>query len=272
MGAFEDGNGFLAGVFAKIPQELRAQAQDLFGKPEVKDAVTLIGDGVLARSDYSKNMDLIKSQDQELKDKLAAATALYEKNTQWYEDNKAALDAYPTLKEELDTLKAGGDGGTGGTAAIDKKAIEAMIASALDTNLSDRERGYVDVVGFMMDTGLEHLQRFGTKPDMRALVGNPKLGKPVVGQPGRVFSLVDAYNEKYGADVAAKDKADHDKLIEDQVQKRLTEERAKLISQPFPLRDAAPSVLDVLGSKDGTAAHTLDSAVAAYEALQANRG
>jgi hypothetical protein len=278
LGAFEDGQSFIAGVLAKLPEALRSQAKELFEKPDAKDAVTLLGDSVLARADYSKHMDAIAKRDQELKDQLAAATILYTKNQDWYTKNEAALKEYPTLKSELDRLKADGGGEDDEDAkrrvppADIKKTIEETIDSLLDSRLSERERGYVDVVAFMQDTGMRHMARFGQPPDMRELVGNPKLGKPVVGQPGRVFSLQDSYNERYGADVAKKDKEAHDKSIEDEVQKRLTEERAKNNGQPFPLRGTAPSVLDVLDTKEGAAAHTLDSAVAAYEALQSGRG
>ncbi|SRR5712691_2282202 len=278
-GAFEDGQTFLAGVLAKIPEgPLRTQVKEAFEKAEVKEAVTLIGDGVLARSDYSKHMDAIKTQDGELKERLAAATDLYERNTTWYKNNKAALDEYPTLKSEVTRLKAGGGGDDDDDhkekpPVLDKKTIEETVATLLDQNLADRERGYVDVVAFMQDTGFTHQKLFGEPLVMRELIANPKLGKPIVGQPGRVFSLQDAYNEKYGAQVTAKEKEKHDKSIEDEVQKRLGEERKKLIDQPFPLRGGpGPSVLDVLETKEGSAAHTLDTAVAAYESLQAGRG
>jgi hypothetical protein len=280
-GAFEDGQAFIAGVLAKLPEGQRAQAKAIFDAAEAKDAVTLIGDGALARSDYSKHMDTIKTQDQELKDKLAAATQLYEKNDAWYKANATALQEYPTLKSEVERLKAGGGGGDDDDdkekkVTLDKKSIEdtikSLLGAELDLQLSDRERGYVDVVAFMQDTGGSHLKMFGELPSMRELTANPKLGKPILGQPGRVFSLQDAYNEKYGTQVQAKAKEAHDKEIEAEVQKRLGEERSKNGGQPFPLRGQAPSVLDVLDTKEGAAAHTLDTAVAAYESLQSGRG
>lgn len=284
-GAYEDGQAFIAGVLAKIPDEtLRAQAKTAFEAAAAKDAVTLIGDGVLARADYSKNMDAITKRDTELKEQLTAATALFEKNQTWYTANEAALKAYPALKAEVERLKAGGDGETeeekaerlrraGAGGIMTKDEIAKLITESLDPLLAERERGYVDVVAFMQDTGMTHLGRFGTAPNMRELIANPKLGKPIVGQPGRVFSLQDAYNEKYGADVAAKDKEVHDKQIEDEVQKRLREERDKNPGlQAFPLRGQSPSVLDVLDTEKGSAAHTLDTAVAAYESLQSGRG
>ncbi len=285
MGAFDEGNSFLTSVLlAKLPEALRAQVKDAFDKAEAKDAVTLLGDSVLARSDYSRKMDDLRKQDTLLKDQLAAATDLYERNQVWYRTNEGALKEYPTLRAELDRLKAGG--GTGGngngdgdghappSAAELKKLVEDTLAASLDTTLADRERGYVDVVSFMMDTGEGHRQLFGTPVNMRELTSHPKLGRQIAGQPaGRVFSLQDAYHEKYGEAVLAKQKEAHDTLIEAEVQKRLTEEKKKLIGQPFPLRgEAGPSVLDVLDTKEGPAAHTLDAAVAAYEQLQAGRG
>jgi sulfur transfer complex TusBCD TusB component (DsrH family) len=281
LGAFEDGQAFLAGVLAKIPDEgLRAQAKAALESAAAKDAVTLLGDGVLARSDYSKHMDQIKAQDTELKEKLAAATDLYDKNAKWYQTNEAALKEYPTLKTEYERLKAGGGGGDddgddkGRKPQVDvKKTIEETIDTLLDSRLSDRERGYVDVVAFMSDLAFRHHTMFNEPLNQRELTSNPKLGKPILGQPGRVFSLQDAYNEKYGERVAAKEKEVHDKGIEAEVQKRLQEERAKNAGMPFPLRgDTTPSVLDVLNTEKGAAAHTLDTAVAAYESLQAGRG
>ena len=104
---------------------------------------------------------------------------------------------------------------------------------------------------------------------MTELVANPKLGKPVYGQPGRVYSLQDAYQEKYGERLQAKYKEAEDKRINDEVEKRLGERIKQTTStHPFPLR-AESSPLDVLSTKDGPAAHTLDSAVAEYERLVA---
>jgi sulfur transfer complex TusBCD TusB component (DsrH family) len=280
LGAFEDGQAFIAGVLAKITDpDARAQAKAVFDHAAAKDAVTLIGDGVLARADYSKHMDAINKQDQELKAKLAETSTLYDRNSTWYQTNKAALEEYPTLKAELERLKTSGGGDDDDKdkdkgkppVTVDKKTIEDTIREMMDPLLSERERGYVDVVAFMQDTGFKHQQLFGAPLVMRELIANPKIGKPVLGQPGRVYSLQDAYDEKYGADVAKKAKEEHDKQIDTEVEKRLAE-RMKGTNMPFPLRGAAPSVLDVLDTKEGPAAHTLDTAVAAYESLQAGKG
>jgi hypothetical protein len=273
--ASDSGKSFMAGVLAKLPDALRAQAETIFNAAEAEVALEVVGTGALAQPEINRKLDEIATQDRDLKEKLAAATNLYERNDAWFKTNEAALKEYPTLKSELDRLKAGGDGDGGDPpkpVTLDKKTIEDTIREMMDPLLSERERGYVDVVAFMQDTGGAHLKLFGELPSMRELTANPKLGKPIIGQPGRVFSLQDAYNEKYGGLVQAKAKETHDKEIEAEVQKRLGEERSKNGGQPFPIRGQAPSVLDVLDTKEGAAAHTLDTAVAAYETLQAGRG
>jgi hypothetical protein len=266
----------MAGVLAKLPESQRAQVEAIFNAAEAEGALEVIGTGALAQPEINRKLDEIAKQDRELKDKIDATNELYTKNDTWFRANKAALEEYPTLKSELDRLKAGG-GDDDNPPKIDKLTIEEtvkrLLGETLDSTLSGRERDYVDVVAFMQDTGFSHHAMFGTPLNMRELTSHPKLGRPVAGQPNRVFSLQDAYDEKYGTQVAEKQKAAHDKVIEDEVQKRLAEERKKFGGHPFPLRDSVqPSVLDTLATKEGSAVHTLDSAVEAYEALQAGRG
>jgi sulfur transfer complex TusBCD TusB component (DsrH family) len=85
MGAFESGQTFLAGVLSKLPTEQQAQARAIFEAAEAKDAVVLLGDGALARSDYSRSMDQIREQERALNE-------YYTRLDGWYAENKAALD------------------------------------------------------------------------------------------------------------------------------------------------------------------------------------
>jgi hypothetical protein len=259
MGAFESGQEFLAGVLAKLPVELQAQAKELFGKPEAKDAVIIVGDGVLARPDYSRAMNDLKTKETELQAERDSLNG-------WYVANKAALEEYVTIKPEYDVLKAKpADPAKPVPPADPRKVVEEV--------MSEQGPQYIQVAAWLHDRGMEHFQLFGERLNTQEIVSHPKLGRPIVGQPGRVFSLQDAYLEKHGDRVAAKQKELDEKKFNDEVERRLAPERAKLASQPFPLRgDASPSVLDVLSTKEGPAAHTLDTAVEEYERLQAARG
>src|SRR5262245_7537543 len=85
MGAFESGQSLIAGVLAKLPPEQQAQAKAIFDAAEAKEAVTMIGDQALARSDYSRSMD-------QLREKEGALTEYYARLNTWYDENKTLLD------------------------------------------------------------------------------------------------------------------------------------------------------------------------------------
>jgi len=260
MGAFESGQSFIAGVLAKLPAELQAQAKTVFEAAEAKDAVTLIGDSTLARSDYSRSMDQMREKEQ-------ALTDYYTRLNGWYEENRVALETArgSAITTPDPAIPAAPTPPTGVLSASDIRRIA-------DEAVNDAGRDYIAVTAFLTTQGARHSHLFQEPLDMTELVSNPKLGKPVYGQPGRVFSLQDAYLEKYGERLATKQKEAEDKRINDEVDKRLGERLKQTTSvHPFPLRQES-SPLDVLTTKDGSAQHTLDSAVAEYERLVAAKG
>lgn len=259
FGALEDGQSFLAGVLAKLPEEQRAQVKAILDDPKAKDAVTLVGDSVLARSDYSKHMDALKKQETEV-------LTIQQQQTDWWNANKARLEQAATLEAENTKLKAGGTGD--GPKGLTSEEAAKLVADQIAQN----ERGYANLMFFSQTMGAKHQALFGEPLDMMELGANPKLGKPILGTD-RTFSLQDAYNEKHGERVSTKAKETEDKRINDEVEKRMVEERKKLIAQPFPLRGGQPeaSVLDILNTKEGPAAHTVQTAVDFYEKLQADK-
>ena len=255
MGAFESGQSFLAGVLSKLPQEQRAQAEAIFNAAEAKDAVALLGDGALARSDYSRSMDGLREKEQ-------ALTEYYTRLDGWYAENKAALDAVVARPGGGTIDPAPANGGAGGNIALTHDDIRRIANDAVN----EAGRDYIAVSAFLATQGARHSHLFGEPLDMTELVANPKLGKPVYGQPGRVYSLQDAYSERYGERIQKKQQEAEDRRINDEVDKRLGERLKQTQSgHPFPLRESSP--LDVLSTKDGPAQHTLDSAVAEYERL-----
>jgi hypothetical protein len=268
MGAFESGQSFLAGVLAKLPPEQRAQAEAVFNAAEAKEAVTILGDGALARSDYSRHMD-------DLREKEQALTTYYTQLDGWYKDNQTALtEARDQRTRGAADPAAAAHAAAAAAAAGDRPALqspaltEQQIRQIANDAINDAGRDYIAVSAFIATQGDWHRHVFGEPLDATELVNNPKLGRPIVGQPGRVYSLQDAYQEKYGAQIAEKQRAAEDARFNAEVEKRLAERTRASASQPFPLRSES-SPLDVLTTKDGTAAHTLDSAVAEYERLVA---
>jgi hypothetical protein len=257
MGAFESGQSFLAGVLAKLPVEQRAQAEAIFNAAEAKDAVALIGDSTLARSDYSRSMDSLREKEQALNE-------YYTRLDGWYAENKATLDG--ARSGHADPAPAQDQSpAAGGMVGMTQDDIRRIANDAIN----EAGRDYIAVSAFLATQGARHSHLFGEPLDMTELVASPKLGKPVYGQPGRIFSLQDAYLERYGERIAKKQQEAEDKRINDEVDKRLGDRLKQTHSgHPFPLRQES-SPLDVLQTKDGPAVHTLDSAVAEYERLVA---
>lgn len=268
MGAYESGQAFIAGVLAKLPTEQQAQARKIFEDAAAKEAVTVIGDSTLARSDYSRQMDELKQKEEAM---ATRAQALEE----WFGVNKPALEEYVRIKPEYDGWKAGGGNPTPNpnpltpkpAAAYDPEESRKIAMQVVD----DAGRDYINIAAWMAAKSVAHLHTFGEPLPAIELVNNPKLGKPVAGQPGRVFSLEDAYTEKYHDKLAAKAKEVDDKRIDTEVQRRLGEERAKHGNLPYPLRTEA-SVLDLVNDTNNKPnTYTVDTAVAEYERLAAQR-
>ena len=261
MGAKESGQSFIAGVLAKLPETKRAAAQALFEDPEAEAAVSLIGDGVLARTDYSKNMDAIKVKEAEL------AQQKKELND-WYAVNKGALDEYLDVKTELDTLKANPD----------HKVVDSKVTGVTEEDMlkiiEQRDRGFANAMALVVPLANRHQMMFGEVLEVQELLANPKLGRPIDGQPGRVFGLTDAYNEKHGERVQAKQTEAESARIKKLVDEGVAERMKGSPQHPFPLRDPNPSPLDALESAARKPAdHTLDTATAEYERLtQARNG
>jgi hypothetical protein len=252
----------MAGVLAKLPAEQRAQAEAIFNAAEAKEAVALIGDGALARSDYSRHMDQIREKETSLTD-------YYTRLDGWYKENQSALaEAKARVTETPPAGNGNGNGDPTKTPIQTPAMTPEQMRKIADDAINEAGRDYIAVSAFLATQGGWHSHVFGEPLDMTELVNNPKLGRPIVGQPGRVFSLQDAYQEKYGERIAAKNKEAEEKRFNDEVEKRLADRTRASASQPFPLRNES-SPLDVLTTKDGAAAHTLDSAVAEYERLVA---
>lgn len=252
MGAKESGQAFLEQVLSKLPVEKQAAAKALFEDPSAEAAVVLVGDGALARADYSKGMDALKAKTDELEN--------------WFQDNKGALDDYLAIKPEYDTLKATKPGEV-------KPHVEPPIdpKKVVEDVLSVQGPHFLQASAWMAAKAVEHSRLFGEELDVLALAQDPRLGKQIKGAAeGRVVSLPDLYMEKYGEKVAAKAKEIEEKKFNDEVDRRMKERQAQQTTNPFPLRGES-SVLDVLSEKDGAAKHTLDTAVAEYERLTAAR-
>ena len=248
--ALDAGKSMLSGILAKLPESVRASVQQAFEAPEAADALTTLGDSTLARSDYSRQMDDLRAKESTLQQD-------YENLQAWYETNKGTLARAGELEAEVQRLK-------GSPAAPPLRSTPAgPDPASFEKELAARERQAALYLNAVSKLGLEHFQRFNEVLDPNELMTLAEQRK---------VSIFDAYQLKFGDKLQAKRTEEEQARINKIVEERLADERKKTEGQPFPLRHQAPSVLDVLDTKDGPAQHTVDTAVSLYEALNAARG
>ena len=256
--ALDSGKAFLEQVLAKLPESVRESAKTAFSAPEAADALTLLGDGALARSDYSRNMDEIKAKETQL-------TEDWEKLNEWYAPRKALVDKYPTLDAvEAEIAKLKGEPVIKPPTPAPAVPQVGMTKEELEAHLTQRDQGYANVLAYTTTLATKHLRDFNEVLDVSDLVAKATKNRQ---------SLADAYQATFGEKLKAKADQEESVRIDKLVAEQLAVKLKERTDQPFPLRNASPSVLDVLESKDDSPSkHNLDSAVAEYERLQSTRG
>lgn len=257
--ALESGKSLLQAVLAKLPENLRAGAEQALNAPEAADALTLLGDSALARSDYSKAMDAIRDKETTLKEQEATLLSDHAALTDWYAPRKALVDKYSSL-EAVEAAIAAAKGSPNPNPNPNPSPTSGLSKEDVEKILMERDRGYANVLALGVEVGAKHLHTFGEPPDMRGIID-------LATKKG--LSMEDAYREKYGDKLREREKAEYDAGVEKRVQERLAEERKKDATQPYPLRNREPSVLDVLSQPDFKSSDfSVDAAVAEYERLQ----
>lgn len=279
MGAKEAGQTFLAGVLEKLPESFRAQAKGIFEAPEAADFLTQVGDGTLARSDYSKHMDALKTQQTALGELETTLKTQQEQNQVWYDANKGAIDDYLRIKPEYDAWKAtGGDPAGAGTTPTtptgtgggsDMGLTEEQVKKIVTDQVNGAAADVVAVATWASKHAVQHFQTFNEVLPVDDLVSATIQAR----SKGQDLTLDQMYQQRYGEKLQEKATAAHNAQVESEVQRRLGEELAKRgPGLPFPTR-TDPSPLDAITTPPSDPnAHTVDAAVAHFAQLTAARG
>lgn len=268
--ALDSGKSLAEAVLAKLPENLRESARAALLAPEATDALTLLGDSALARSDYSKNMDEIRTKTEELKAQEETLLADHDNLRAWYAEKKAVIDKYPSL-DVVEAELARARGGTPPTptpAPPAKPVASGMSKEDLEGVLAERDKGYASVLALSTTLSTKHLRDFNEVLDMNELIAYATKNRlPLYDK----HADNDAYRALHGEKLVAKAKTEEDARIQKLVDEQLAA-RMKDANQPFPLRNSSPSVLDVLQDPNYKPTNFgVDAAVAEYERLQANR-
>jgi hypothetical protein len=256
----EAGNAFLAGVVAKLSPEDRARGQELIASLQALGNGTVIaavGDGTLAQSELSRQLDELAAKDQTLRDRQAEIDAeadrqasVHTAQVDWFTKNKAALDEAARLKKE------------GKTPVADLTATGGITEEALTERMQAMTAG---VLGFARDQNQimrDHFAKFGEVPDLTALLQHPKVGE---------IGLLGVYTEVNKDRLAAHDtaqKAKQEETIRADERRKIAEANQQM---PYlaPTGAGSGSPLDALtGQKDSV----VDAATLHYNRLQQERG
>lgn len=250
------GSEFLRETLALLPAEKRAPLEALLADADAAAALTKIGEGALRQSDYDRQMDTARTAQ-------TRADALYESNTAWFTEHKAALTELDSLRTRLAAVEV-----------PDPNAVPA--AAKLPDNVLTREQfnGEIDklergAVGFMdelTDLKFQHYRDFNEVLDTRTLLADKR-----VQQIGLKGVYQETYKEKLTAKSTAAQTARDEAIRKDAV---LAYQREQAGSHaPYPVRGNEPSTLDGLEAAAGkpVVGKSADEMVSEYARLGAAR-
>lgn len=260
--ALDAGKTFADGLLAKLPESLRESVKTALLAPEAADALSFLGDGTLARADYSRSKD-------ELGDAQRAIDEYKSTLDGWYETRKQELDQVDRLKQE------GKWGKEGVTPPTPPRTSDLDTSKFLDRDtfakeLEARDRAAAGYLAVIQTLTLNHYRDFQEVIDPNDLLADPNLGKAK--QDGRVYGIADAYQSKYSDKLTTRAKEQEDARINKLVAERFAEAQ-KGAGLPIPLKNGSPSPLDLLDQSNvDTKLFTAEAAAEEYARLQAGRG
>lgn len=253
-------------ILAKLPESLRESAKALFAAPEAAAALTELGARTLAQADYSRQSDETRKQREDADALKIQVQEDYERLNAWYAGISKKVEDYDKLKPEYDRLK-GSNGNPPPPIPTDKLTGDFIDRKTFTDTMQQEQIAAANYLALQNVITLKHYQDFGEVIDTRDLLADKSLGRQL--PDGRVYGLVDAYQAKFAEKLKTKSETDEKSRIDKLVEARLTEER-KHQPMPYPVRPGSAPI-DLL-EQDKPEAHTLDTALAEYDRLQAVRG
>lgn len=249
------GKDVVTEMLTALPEELRGSVSEALSKPEAQKAVEVLGQHAKRQSEFSRAMD-------EARDLEAKTKAWHAELAEWYQQSKDLVEEGKRARD----LAARGGRGTPDPARVpeDEMPKDVLTREEFNKLLTERERGYVDVMAITSSLATRHLKEFGEPLDVHALLAHPKIQE---------LGLEGAYRDKFATQYAEKQQTAEKERIDKIVNERLAEERRKHTSRPpYPISADDVSPLDVLEAQQTKRPEFgVDAAVDEYEALVAKR-
>lgn len=228
---------------------------------ELGDAgLTALGNSVLMRGDYSREMNELQTQRTALTTAEQAAKDLYESNKDWHAQKLADL-------QELDRLRAQIAGNPNPNPNPNPANPDPAAKFVTPEQLADTERGAVQFFTELNALSLQHFQQFGEILDTQKLITDKR-----VQQVGLRGVYAEVYKPQLDARVL-KQRQDAEAAVRLDERNRVLAERG---ASHFPqlVRSAEPSTLDAFERKatdQAPAVKTIDDMAAEYTRLQSTR-
>lgn len=240
-------SAFLNDLLSRVPAEHRPGVEAALAADEVQD---FADHGARRQQDYSRAMDTVRTQTQQLETERAAVNARAQEQLEWFNANTAVLEAGRRVL----------DGGTPNPnpnptpVPVPQVPADVLRRADVESLINQREQGAVAFFSVLNQLSLEHYKRFGEVLDTNALTNDPDAGK---------IGIAQVYQKQHAEKIAAAATAAEDTRINGIVQTRLAEERRKFGSQPpYPVAGSEVSPLDVLTQPAGDASRFSTEAAA----------
>jgi hypothetical protein len=248
------GQTFMQAVLAKLPEEKRAKAAELFTGEDVDPVIETLGEGAMLRSDYSKKQNELGTAEGEIQ-------AHWTRLNTWYASKKGELDQAEATKARLEELEASaghgdgagdgsGDGPPAGASKNGQTAAPPMtkeqmlktlgldpgtlvtrndLANAINTT----ERGMLAFFNEADPLSVEHFKTFGEVLNTAEIFAHPKIQ-----EIGFKAAYLEVHKEKFET-LAQKEQEAHDKTVAEKAIADYQKEHAG--QQGFPLPSRMPS-------------------------------
>lgn len=212
---------FLAELLSHIPADQRAGVEAAFeASPQ---AQTFADQAAKRQSEFSREMDQVRAHQQRIE-------AIAAEQQAWYDINKPLLELGKQAQ-----ASAGADPDAGVPAQLPADIVRMADVEKL---LTQREQGAAAFIAASSTLAQRHYQQFGEPLDLAQLLADPDAGK---------LGLDGVYRKVHAEKIQAQQTAAFEKTVQERVEAKLTEERAKFIHRPpYPLAGTETSPLDAL--------------------------
>lgn len=228
----ELGKSFLTEVFGKLPDALRANAEQLLSSPEAQAALETVGSRVSPLDEERQRLTSLKTQLDGTSQKLTAWRGNLET---WARTKEDEFTERERKLAERRTTEPAPEGDPPPNAAGDSVTKENL-AKTIGEFVAPREAAFVQYVADATNFSTFHLKHFNEPLDVATIVRHPEIGN--LGFRGVYEQLHKEKLDKMQSDAKAAERA----AIKDEVRKELIGERP--VDMPYPIAEGSP--LDAL--------------------------